>query len=124
MGLNFDSCCRDSVLNLIIAGRDTTAQALGWTFFRLLAQPELFEPIRQEADANPVVDYDSYKNMTQTIAVFHEGLRLHPSVPKNMWRALGDDQIPGGPEIKASYVPYPGLLSFRNIILPLMAPEY
>lgn len=93
---------RDSVLNLIIAGRDTTGQALAWTFFRLMAQPELFDPIREEADAYPVVDYDNYKNMTQTLAVFHEGLRLHPSVPKNFWIALGDDQIPGGPFVKVS----------------------
>lgn len=62
--------------------RDTTAQALSWTFFHLLTNPELITPLRQEADDNPTVDYDSYRSMTDTLATFHEGLRLHPSVPK------------------------------------------
>jgi hypothetical protein len=43
------------------------------------------------------VDYGSFSRMTQTLAVLHEGLRLHPSVPRNALTALADDQIPGGP---------------------------
>lgn len=34
------------------------------------------------------------------MAAFNEGLRLHPSVPKNAWQAVGDDQIPNGPRIE------------------------
>ncbi|ORY63680.1 putative cytochrome P450 monooxygenase [Leucosporidium creatinivorum] len=93
---------RDAVLNLIIAGRDTTAQALSWTFFHLLKHPELIEPMRSEVEELGVIDYDSYKILHQTNAVFSEGLRLHPSVPKNGWTALKDDVLPnGGPIIKA-----------------------
>jgi cytochrome P450 len=84
------------VLNLIIAGRDTTAQALSWTIFHLLSKPELIEPMRTEVEELGVINYDSYKSLHQTNAVFSEGLRLHPSVPKAAWQALGDDVLPGG----------------------------
>lgn len=42
---------RDAVVNLIIAGRDTTAQALSWTFYHLMANPKFQEPIKKELDA-------------------------------------------------------------------------
>ncbi|GAA5940667.1 hypothetical protein JCM1841_002016 [Sporobolomyces salmonicolor] len=93
------SALRDACLNLIIC-RDTTAQGLSWTFFHLMRHPKLVEPMRKECDETDKVDYDSFKNMTQTNAVFQEGLRLHPSVPKNAWEALNDDQIPNGPRIE------------------------
>ncbi|GAA5895285.1 uncharacterized protein JCM6883_001461 [Sporobolomyces salmoneus] len=92
---------RDALMNLIIAGRDTTAQALSWTFFRLILHPELIKPLREEIDQLGHIDYDSYKSLVQTLAAFNEGLRLHPSVPKNAWQAVGDDQIPNGPRIEA-----------------------
>ncbi|GAA5904139.1 hypothetical protein JCM6882_003957 [Rhodosporidiobolus microsporus] len=93
---------RDALLNLVIAGRDTTAQALSWTFFHLLLHPEHIAPLRAEVDTLPSdkVDFDTFREMVQTPAVFMEGLRLHPSVPKNAWEALEDDQIPGGPRIE------------------------
>lgn len=92
---------RDAVLNLIIAGRDTTAQALSWTFFHLITRGEsVLAPVRKElAEAGPV-DWDTWRTLTQTNAVFMEGLRLHPSVPKNLWQSQCDDQIPDGPMIK------------------------
>ncbi|BGP01480.1 putative cytochrome P450 monooxygenase [Rhodotorula toruloides ATCC 204091] len=92
---------RDAILNLIIAGRDTTAQALSWTFFHLLSNPKHIEAIRKETDNLGEVGYDTFKQMTTTTAVFQEGLRLHPSVPKNAWEALGPDVLPnGGPRIE------------------------
>lgn len=92
---------RDAVLNLIIAGRDTTAQALSWTFFHLLTQGDkVLDPVRKEASEVGVVDYDTWRSLTQTNAVFMEGLRLHPSVPKNGWLAQADDVIPNGPIVK------------------------
>ncbi|GAA5832431.1 hypothetical protein JCM11251_006452 [Rhodosporidiobolus azoricus] len=95
---------RDALLNLIIAGRDTTAQALSWTFFHLIRNPDLVVPLRGEiervAAADGKIDFDTFRNLVETTAVFMEGLRLHPSVPKNAWTSLADDQIPGGPRIE------------------------
>lgn len=92
---------RDAVVNLIIAGRDTTAQALSWTYFQLMAQPELFKTLQKEVDEAETIDYDNFKDLTQTLATFNEGMRLHPSVPKNIKTAVADDQIPNGPFIRA-----------------------
>ncbi|KAL8277459.1 hypothetical protein RQP46_010181 [Phenoliferia psychrophenolica] len=96
---------RDSLMNLLVAGRDSTAQSLSWTFFHLLSRPELIEPIRAEIDSVGTVDYDNHKDLVETTAVFHEGLRLHPPVPKNAWQAIADDHLPdGGPMIEAGDV--------------------
>lgn len=59
-------------MNLIIAGRDTTAQGLAWTWFHLLTKPELIAPMRAEIDKVDRVDFDSYKELVETQAVFHE----------------------------------------------------
>ncbi|GAA5998531.1 uncharacterized protein JCM10292_002763 [Rhodotorula paludigena] len=91
---------RNAILNLIIAGRDTTAQALSWTMFHLMRHDEHFQSLRKEADQTGSVDYDSFKNLVTTTACFQEGLRLHPSVPKNGWEALGDDVLPNGTRIE------------------------
>ncbi|SGZ20464.1 BQ5605_C021g09279 [Microbotryum silenes-dioicae] len=92
---------RDAVLNLIIAGRDTTAQATSWTMIRLLRDPKWIESIRKEADEMGHLEYDTFKHLHMTNAVFMEGLRLSPSVPKNGWQAVKDDQLPnGGPFIR------------------------
>lgn len=92
---------RDAVLNLIIAGRDTTAQALSWTFYHLITESDaVLDPVRKELSEAGSVDYDTWRKLTQTNAIFMEGLRLHPSVPKNGWTALRDDVIPGGPIVK------------------------
>ncbi|GAA5992515.1 hypothetical protein JCM10908_000857 [Rhodotorula pacifica] len=93
---------RDALLNLIIAGRDTTAQGLSWTFFRLISEPQYFDLIRDEAASLPdVIDYDTWRSMHAITAVFEEGMRLHPAVPKNGWEAIEDDVMPnGGPRIE------------------------
>lgn len=100
---------RDSMINLIIAGRDTTAQALSWAFFHLLMNRHLISKIRDETieilgDDDPNqggVSYENYKEFIWAYAVVLETLRLHPSVPKNMKVAISDDQIPGGPFIQS-----------------------
>ncbi|EFP83988.2 uncharacterized protein PGTG_09701 [Puccinia graminis f. sp. tritici CRL 75-36-700-3] len=97
---------RDTAMNLIIAGRDTTAQALSWAFFHLLMNKELVSKIRKETievlgGDQESVTYDNYKRFVWPQAVLHETLRLHPSVPKNAIVALSDDKIPGGPTIEA-----------------------
>jgi cytochrome P450 len=43
-----DDDLRDIVLNFLIAGRDTTAQALSWCFYRLCLNPDVAEEARKE----------------------------------------------------------------------------
>lgn len=52
---------RDIVLNFVIAGRDTTAQALSWAFYMLACHPRVERKLYQEIVDNVTeeVMYDS-----------------------------------------------------------------
>ncbi|KAG2233379.1 cytochrome P450 [Thamnidium elegans] len=103
-----DTDLRDTVLNFIIAGRDTTALALSWTFYNLLMHPEIEEKVLQEVqhyitddiESDPVRLYETVQKMTYTHAVFYEVLRLYPSVPGEQKEALNDDVWPDGTQIR------------------------
>ncbi|KAI9010412.1 cytochrome P450 [Phycomyces nitens] len=113
-----DKELRDTVLNFVIAGRDTTAQALSWTFYCLAGAPEaekkLFEEIQKHFKDEKAMDstemYETIKDMTYAHAVFHEVLRLFPSVPLNQKLALEADVLPDGTKIDKgdtiSWMPY------------------
>ncbi|GAA5934722.1 hypothetical protein JCM3775_002040 [Rhodotorula graminis] len=109
---------RDAVINLLLAGRDTTASALSWAVFRILSHPELVDRIRAEAAAldDPTqLLFDQLKVMHWTRAIFEETVRLHPAVPNNSWTALGDDLIPNGPRIeKGDHVAWCDFLQARD----------
>jgi fatty acid omega-hydroxylase len=68
---------RDTVLNFIIAGRDTTAQALSWLFYSLALQPriekkmmeELSEKITEEVENDSPALYEVISGMTYFHAV-------------------------------------------------------
>ncbi|EGG11203.1 cytochrome P450 monooxygenase [Melampsora larici-populina 98AG31] len=97
---------KDALLNMLIAGRDTTAQALSWAFFHLIMNPGMIDRVREEISEmdrgaeSGIVTYDNYRQFVWTQAVLCEALRLHPSVPKNMKMAVKHDQIPNGPVIQ------------------------
>ncbi|KAI9318806.1 cytochrome P450 [Dichotomocladium elegans] len=104
---------RDIVLNFVIAGRDTTAQALSWTFYMLMCHPriehKLLHEINSHIDDSVLHDspalFERIKNMKYAHAVFYEVLRLYPSVPLNQKFALGDDIWPDGTHIrKGDYI--------------------
>ncbi|GAA6003659.1 hypothetical protein JCM10207_003533 [Rhodosporidiobolus poonsookiae] len=94
---------RDSSLNLLLAGRDTTAEALSWCCYWLMKDESRshWNAMRREVDELGEVTYDNHKDFVYTNAVFLEALRLHPSVPRNGWQTVADDQIPGGPRVEA-----------------------
>uniref|UniRef100_K3WMQ8 Cytochrome P450 n=1 Tax=Globisporangium ultimum (strain ATCC 200006 / CBS 805.95 / DAOM BR144) TaxID=431595 RepID=K3WMQ8_GLOUD len=81
---------RDIVMNFLIAGRDTTAQALSWCFYNLSSHPEVVTKIRAEIVAK-LPELASGKIATPTMeqvqdlayleAALRETLRLYPSVP-------------------------------------------
>lgn len=102
-----DKELRDIVLNMIIAGRDTTAQALSWTFLNLHQHPDIVAKIRDEisqvlGDDVDVfrLQYEQLKDLKYTKAVFNEALRLHPSVPNQAKECMKDDVWPDGTVIR------------------------
>lgn len=73
-----DNELRDTILNFIIAGRDTTAQALSWTFYQLMLFPEIQEKVHAEAEqfiteeveADPSKLYTVIQDMVYSHAVY------------------------------------------------------
>ncbi|KAF9929840.1 hypothetical protein FBU30_001153 [Linnemannia zychae] len=112
---------RDVFVNFMIAGRDTTAQALTWQFYCLLAHPRVMENILYEIDTvlEDSIDKITYEVLMNELpyvkAVLHETLRLHPPVSKNFKQAADDDILPDGTRIyKGEFVAYSNWCMGRN----------
>lgn len=109
----FRRLMRDMVLNFLIAGRDTTAQAMTWTLFELAQKPRVLECLRSEIASvcgSQELTYEHLKELRYTKAVLDEGLRLHPSVPLDGKIALQKDVLPDGTIVPAGclvgFMPY------------------
>ncbi|KAF9580032.1 hypothetical protein BGW38_003479 [Lunasporangiospora selenospora] len=102
-----DEMLKDIVLNMIIAGRDTTAQALSWMFYllhRSAADKSTLDKLVGEIDEVLQGDdptYESYKKMKYSEACMYEALRLYPSVPRNIKVCVKDDVWPDGTKVYA-----------------------
>ncbi|AOW00918.1 cytochrome P450 [Yarrowia lipolytica] len=95
---------RDQVLNILIAGRDTTAATLSWLMFELAQKPHIFHKLRKAVieDFGTTIENISFESLKQCEYlryVLNEVLRLHPVVPINLRVALKDTTLPrgGGP---------------------------
>ncbi len=76
-----DRQVRDEALTLFLAGHETTATALTWTWYALSQNPEVEEKLRTEIDAllgNRLPTYEDLPNLSYTEKVFAETLRLYP----------------------------------------------
>lgn len=65
-----DAQVRDEVMTLFVAGHETTANALTWTWYLLAKHPAVRERLREELAADPKTPYLD--------AVLNETLRLYP----------------------------------------------
>lgn len=109
---------RSELLNILLAGRDTTASLLNNIFFELPRHPEIMARLRQEVAEHVGSDrptYEQLKEMKYLRAIINESQRLYPIVPSNSRQALQDTVLPrgGGPNgespiivPKGSYVAY------------------
>lgn len=98
---------RDVVLNMVIAGRDTTACTLSWFFYILATNPEIQKKLHEEVDAKfqadraPTIKSVSPSEMPYLHGVLYETLRLYPPVPIDGKQATNDDILPNGTKIPA-----------------------
>jgi cytochrome P450 len=98
----------DAALNYLSAGRDTTAQALTWTFYLLMRNPQVVNRIRDET--RPLVVSTTESKILQpsvlpyTMAVFYETLRLYPPVPFEIKQCEEPTTLPDGTFLPASSV--------------------
>ncbi len=90
----------DEVLTLIVAGHETTAAALTWTWYLIGQHPETAEALRAEADrtgAGETLGLDAAEGLHFTHQVLQEALRLYPPGWLITRRTLEADQLGGYP---------------------------
>lgn len=92
---------RDQVVTFIVAGHETVASALTWTFALLAENPEVIRSLQAEADAvlgGNAAQFADYQRLPYARAVIDETLRLYPPAWLITRNSLGDDVL-GGYEV-------------------------
>ncbi|TDB81600.1 cytochrome P450 [Micromonospora sp. KC721] len=94
---------RDELVTLLLAGHETTASTLGWSFYLVDRYPEVRERLHAEAvevlgDRLPT--YEDLHALRYTTMVLHEVMRLFPPVWMLSRKAQGPDTV-GGYDVPA-----------------------
>jgi len=89
---------RSELLNVLVAGRDTTASLLTTVWFMLSKRPDLWDRLQSEVEElkNGPPTFEQLGEMKFLQALLKESLRLHPVVPQNYREALQDTTLPVG----------------------------
>ena len=99
----------------LIAGRDTTAQALSWSLWLVMGHPEveakILEEIREVCGDGPITVVNSSK-LRYLNNVINEGLRLYPSVPLETKLCVAVDVLPDG-----TFVPGGTVIQFSPYVM-------
>ncbi len=86
----------DEVLTLVVAGHETTAAALTWTWYLLARHPQWLRRIRAEAQAlrpERGIGLDDLRPLAATGQVIREALRLYPPGWLYTRRAVAADRL-------------------------------
>ncbi|KAL1615363.1 hypothetical protein SLS56_011840, partial [Neofusicoccum ribis] len=94
---------RNQLLNILLAGRDTTASLLSWLFLLLAKNPDIYAKLRRSVvedfgtyAAPEEITYTGLKNCSYLQHTIAELLRLFPVVPMNSRRSVVDTCLPLG----------------------------
>jgi cytochrome P450 len=107
-----DNELRDELLTLVLAGHETTANSLAWTWERLVRFPEAHDRLREAVRSRENADEEIEAAIT-------EGMRVRPVIPiigrrvMVPWR-LGDYAVPGDTPVTMSIL----LLHHREDVYP------
>ncbi|GCE26640.1 cytochrome P450 [Dictyobacter alpinus] len=91
-----DQQLRDEVMTLLIAGHETVANALAWSWYLLSQHPEVEQRLHNELDqvlAGRTPTLEDLPQLPYTRMVFEESMRLYPPVWIIMRKSLGEDTI-------------------------------
>ncbi|XP_073159484.1 protein LUTEIN DEFICIENT 5, chloroplastic [Henckelia pumila] len=87
---------RDDLMTLLIAGHETSAAVLTWTFYLLSKEPSVVAKLRNEVDSvlgDRFPTTEDMKKLKYTTRVINESLRLYPQPPVLIRRSLEDDVL-------------------------------
>ena len=94
-----DAQLRDEVMTLVLAGHETTANALTWTLHLLSQHPEVARRLEAEADDvlgdRSVPTLDELPRLAFTKRVVEESMRLYPPVWAFERQAIEEDEVLG-----------------------------
>ncbi|CAA0841109.1 Protein LUTEIN DEFICIENT 5- chloroplastic [Striga hermonthica] len=87
---------RDDLMTLLIAGHETSAAVLTWTFYLLAKEPSIMAKLQDEVDSvlgDRFPTVDDVKKLKYTSRVINESLRLYPQPPVLIRRSLEEDVL-------------------------------
>lgn len=87
----------DQVMSFLLAGHETTANALAWSFYELGQRPEIQEILLEEIESeigDAPLTFENVKKLKLVKSYFNEILRLYPPVWSMSREALAEDTIP------------------------------
>ena len=89
---------RSELLNILLAGRDTTASLLSNVWFMLSKRPDIWAKLQEDVATlhGELPDWEELKNLKYLKALLNESLRIHPVVPANRREAQEDTTLPLG----------------------------
>jgi cytochrome P450 len=116
-----DQQLRDEIMTLFLAGHETTANALTWTFYLLSRHPEVETRLVDELQrvlASRVPSMNDLPELPYTEMVIREALRLYPPAP-GLAREPIEDVTIGGYNVPkvASSAPTPTLFNATVVSL-------
>jgi cytochrome P450 len=90
-----DKLLRDESMNLLMAGHETTAQFLSWTWYLLSLYPEARRRVEEEVDRLPDGIPRGTEGLEFTRRVLDETLRIYPPAWVFRRTAIEDDVVSG-----------------------------
>jgi len=112
-----DTQLRDEVITMLVAGHETSASALAWTWYLLTQHPDAQERLHAELDqilAGRIPTVEDLPRLYYTRMVLEEAMRLYPPVWQLMRRAIQDDEIDGYYIPANSYIFWSTYFSHRH----------
>ncbi|MET8541622.1 cytochrome P450 [Kitasatospora sp. NPDC004799] len=89
---------RDELVTLLLAGHETTASTLGWTFYLADRHPEVMDRLHAEAVevlGDRLPEFDDLHRLRYTSMVVEEVMRLYPPVWILPRQAQAEDEVGG-----------------------------
>jgi cytochrome P450 len=101
-----DKQLRDEILTIFLAGHETTANALSWTWYLLAQHPETEARLHRELDqvlGGRLPNFGDLAALKWTRMVVEEAMRLYPAAHAIARTAIGEDRI-GGVRVPAGAI--------------------